>query len=80
MPVGGRRPPTHEPPTAAARTPNHPRRRFVAENPKTIEARRCYTTRSESSGQGGNRTPDTRIFNPLLYQLSYLTVSWDGGF
>jgi hypothetical protein len=24
------------------------------------------------SGQGGNRTPDTRIFSPLLYQLSYL--------
>ena len=23
-------------------------------------------------GQRGNRTPDTRIFNPLLYQLSYL--------
>ena len=25
-----------------------------------------------SYGQGGNRTPDTRIFSPLLYQLSYL--------
>ena len=25
-----------------------------------------------SGGQGGNRTPDTRIFSPLLYQLSYL--------
>jgi hypothetical protein len=23
-------------------------------------------------GQRGNRTPDTGIFNPLLYQLSYL--------
>ena len=23
-------------------------------------------------GQGGNRTPDTGIFNPLLYRLSYL--------
>ena len=23
-------------------------------------------------GQGRNRTADTRIFNPLLYQLSYL--------
>ena len=22
-------------------------------------------------GRGGNRTPDTGIFNPLLYQLSY---------
>ncbi len=26
-------------------------------------------------GQGRNRTTDTRIFNPLLYQLSYLAVS-----
>ncbi len=23
------------------------------------------------SGRGGNRTPDTRIFSPLLYRLSY---------
>ena len=29
-------------------------------------------------GQGGNRTPDTGIFNPLLYQLSYLAgLAWD---
>ena len=26
----------------------------------------------ENGGQGRNRTIDTRIFNPLLYQLSYL--------
>jgi hypothetical protein len=26
-------------------------------------------------GQGRNRTVDTRIFNPLLYQLSYLATS-----
>ena len=25
-------------------------------------------------GQRGNRTPDTGIFNPLLYQLSYLAA------
>ncbi len=25
----------------------------------------------KSGGRGGNRTPDTGIFNPLLYQLSY---------
>ncbi len=25
------------------------------------------------SGQGQNRTGDTRIFSPLLYRLSYLT-------
>ena len=28
-------------------------------------------------GQGRNRTTDTRIFSPLLYQLSYLAGSWD---
>ena len=27
-----------------------------------------------SGGQGRNRTTDTRIFNPLLYQLSYLAI------
>jgi hypothetical protein len=27
-----------------------------------------------SGGQGRNRTVDTRIFNPLLYQLSYLAI------
>ncbi len=26
----------------------------------------------ESGAQGRNRTTDTRIFSPLLYQLSYL--------
>jgi hypothetical protein len=25
-------------------------------------------------GQGRNRTTDTRIFSPLLYQLSYLAL------
>ena len=25
-------------------------------------------------GQGQNRTADTRIFSPLLYQLSYLAL------
>ena len=28
-------------------------------------------------GQGRNRTTDTRIFSPLLYQLSYLAVAWE---
>ena len=27
-----------------------------------------------NGGQGRDRTTDTRIFNPLLYQLSYLAV------
>ena len=29
----------------------------------------------KSGGLGRNRTTDTRIFNPLLYQLSYLAES-----
>ena len=28
----------------------------------------------QTDGQGRNRTADTRIFSPLLYQLSYLAV------
>ena len=31
-----------------------------------------------SGAQGRNRTTDTRIFSPLLYQLSYLGVSRTG--
>ena len=27
---------------------------------------------NKNGGQGRNRTADTRIFSPLLYQLSYL--------
>ena len=30
-------------------------------------------------GLGRNRTTDTRIFNPLLYQLSYLAISGKPG-
>ena len=29
--------------------------------------------------QDRNRTSDTRIFNPLLYQLSYLGTRWVAG-
>ena len=32
----------------------------------------AYVSPHLQHGQGGNRTPDTRIFSPLLYQLSYL--------
>ena len=28
----------------------------------------------QNGGQGQNRTADTRIFSPLLYQLSYLAI------
>src|SRR5258707_15610777 len=33
---------------------------------------RAELTACATSGQGQNRTADTRIFSPLLYQLSYL--------
>ncbi len=32
----------------------------------------CCCEFVESGAQSRNRTSDTRIFNPLLYQLSYL--------
>jgi hypothetical protein len=32
-----------------------------------------WLTEFFKGGDGGNRTPDTRIFSPLLYQLSYIT-------
>jgi hypothetical protein len=32
-------------------------------------------SKGKSGGQGRNRTTDTRIFNPLLYQLSYLALN-----
>ena len=31
----------------------------------------CVQIGSENGGRGRNRTADTGIFNPLLYQLSY---------
>ena len=33
--------------------------------------------RDGNGGQGRNRTNDTRIFSPLLYQLSYLAIDLD---
>ncbi len=34
---------------------------------------------AKGGGQGRNRTTDTRIFNPLLYQLSYLAAEKTAG-
>ena len=31
----------------------------------------CMNMIEVNGGARGNRTPDTRIFNPLLYRLSY---------
>ena len=49
-------------------------RRPADELPRTI---RPY---GPNGGVGGNRTPDTWIFSPLLYQLSYHATSlrWYG--
>ena len=35
---------------------------------------RRYNSKRYNNGQGQNRTADTRIFSPLLYQLSYLAA------
>ena len=35
---------------------------------------KCLILKGLSGGQGRNRTTDTRIFSPLLYQLSYLAA------
>ncbi len=48
----------------------------------------CHTNRNKrmkvlrflTGGQGRNRTTDTRIFSPLLYQLSYLAAGWKGAY
>ncbi len=36
-----------------------------------------HCDRSFSCGATENRTRDTRIFSPLLYQLSYGTIFWE---
>src|SRR5262245_45679914 len=45
-----------------------------AESSPQKSPRRLWRGRLSASGQRGNRTPDTRIFSPLLYQLSYLAA------
>jgi hypothetical protein len=36
-----------------------------------VDWRKCLILLKKTGGLGRNRTIDTRIFNPLLYQLSY---------
>ena len=38
----------------------------------------CLFLKGFYGGQGRNRTTDTRIFSPLLYQLSYLAAVGEG--
>ena len=46
-----------------------------AKNKKPRTANRTGLFYGIFGGQGRNRTTDTRIFNPLLYQLSYLAIN-----
>jgi len=41
---------------------------------------KTYVNQRLNGGQGRNRTTDTRIFNPLLYQLSYLAAYGKGAY
>ena len=41
---------------------------------QTQAERKPSKNKEVSGGQGRNRTNDTRIFSPLLYQLSYLAA------
>jgi hypothetical protein len=43
-------------------------------------ARLQVEIKGKNGGQGRNRTTDTRIFSPLLYQLSYLAVPRKGAY
>ncbi len=53
-----------------------------AEQPMFGFPARLSSLHCRPDGQGQNRTADTRIFSPLLYQLSYLagTTSKKTGF
>lgn len=76
-PARGLLPPSPPPTASIARTPSG---RFGHEKGRTPGCCReirpfggCL--RLLNGGRGGNRTPDTGIFNPLLYQLSYPATS-----
>ena len=43
---------------------------------KTKTAAKATVLSPTLGGQGRDRTGDTRIFSPLLYQLSYLATGW----
>ena len=48
---------------------------WLYKNPvKTLKNRNRITSIAVFGGVTGNRTRDTRIFSPLLYQLSYDTI------
>ena len=54
----------------------------LGERPKTkspVKPESLTGLRFDHGGRGGNRTPDTGIFNPLLYQLSYPAIPQRSG-
>ena len=46
------------------------------EMPKCPKKCRNARRNARRNAQGRNRTTDTRIFNPLLYRLSYLGIRY----
>ena len=50
---------------------------FLTNHPQSLYLRHSKEN-FQSGGWGGNRTPDTRIFSPLLCQLSYPAVLGEG--
>jgi hypothetical protein len=49
--------------------PSHPD--IPIKKPRKLQSLRGFSFSSYFGGLDWNRTSDTRIFNPLLYQLSY---------
>ena len=49
-----------------------------ASSAQPLARRKARTVAHFAGGAGENRTPDTRIFSPLLYQLSYRAAEWKG--
>ena len=66
---------SHDRPSDRRHTKRHtkplPTRSTESENPCESQGL-CAANRESGCAQGRNRTTDTGIFNPLLYQLSYL--------
>ena len=50
---------------------------FGLEKGSSPEVCKSLILLEKTGGQGRNRTTDTRIFSPLLYQLSYLANLYD---
>jgi hypothetical protein len=56
---------THAPKEGAPQEPANEKARYLLDSGLSFTLAGCH------GGLGRNRTTDTRIFNPLLYRLSY---------